>query len=151
VGNPSKPAPHNVGPGLGTGRDPESRLDKVPNVIPLRAEGLWGLRGQTVCALVWDSDISVNYDQGTPLGINASLKGEKLGVVAFEVKDAVYQSGFSSSTLPRVQLTVRDANKVCEGSLGLYKNAPEPRSSSVPTDIRPNNTGDDTGYAYITR
>jgi hypothetical protein len=150
LGNPSQPAPHNVGPGLGTGSNPERLLDKIPHVIPLRAEGLWGLRGKTVCALVWDSDVSINYD-GPPLGINGSLKGEKLGVVAFDVHDAVHLSGFSSSTLPRVQVTVRDANKVCEGPLSLYADAPEPKSSSVPMDVRPNFGGDDSGYAFVTR
>jgi hypothetical protein len=151
LGNPTQPTKHNVGPGLGTGSDPEKRLDKIPHVIPLRAEGLWGLKGKTVCALVWDSDISINYDQGTPLGINGSLKGEKLGVVAFDVLDASYQSGFSSSTLPRVQVTIRDANQVCEGAQTLYSDAPEMKTSSVPADIRPNFAGDDTGYLYITR
>jgi hypothetical protein len=151
LGNPTQAFPHNVGPGLGTGSNPEQHLDKIPHVIPLRAEGLWGLRGKTVCALVWDSDISINYDQGTSLGINGSLKGEKLGVVAFEVHDVVALSGFSSSTLPRVQVTVRNANEVCEGSLTLYGNAPEPQSSSVPMDVLPNVTSDNRNYTYVTR
>jgi hypothetical protein len=151
LGNPSQPFPHNVGPGLGTSRNPERLLDEIPHVIPLRAEGLWGLRGKTVCALVWDSDISINYDQGTPLGINGNLQGEKLGVVAFDVLDVVYLGGFSSSTLPRVQVTIRNANEVCEGPLTLYTDAPEPRSSSQPMDIRPNDTRDNSGYTYITR
>jgi hypothetical protein len=119
--------------------------------MPLRAEGLWGLRGRTVCALVWDSDISINYDQGSSLGINGSLKGEKLGVVAFDVLDVVHLTGFSSSTLPRVQVTIRDANQVCEGPLSLYRDAPEPKSSSEPMDVRPNDPRDDRGYAFVTR
>jgi len=135
LGNP-------VGPGLGTGSNPESLLDKIPNVIPLRAEGLYGLIGKTVCALVWDSDISINYDNP----INGSLKGEKLGVAAFEVLDVVYLGGFSSSTLPRVQIAIRDASTVCGGSLSLYLAAPRPSSSSVPMDIRPNDDVDDSGY-----
>jgi hypothetical protein len=151
LGNPTQPPLHNVGAGLGTGSNPEEHLDKIPHVIPLRAEGLWGLRGKTVCALVWDSDISINYDQGTPLGINGSLKSEKLGVVAFEVHDAVALIGFSSSTLPRVQVTVRDANEVCEGPLTLYGDAPEPQSSSVPMDVLPNDTSDNQNYAYVAR
>jgi hypothetical protein len=155
LGDPTKASAtprHLVGPGLGTGSDPEKLLDKVPHVIPLRAEGLWGLKGRTVCALVWDSDISINYDQSKPdLGINGSLKGEKLGVVAFDVLEVVYLGGWSSSTLPRVQVTIRDANEVCNGKLELYRDAPEPKSSSVPADIRPNHTGDNNGYAFITR
>ena len=82
-----------------------------------------------VCALVWDSDISINYDQSTPLGINGSLKGEKLGVVAFDVRQVVPLSGFSSSTLPRLQVTIRNADQVCNQAQLLYRNAPEPQSS----------------------
>jgi hypothetical protein len=146
LGNPSQPFPHNVGPGLGRGSDPERLLDKIPYVTPLRAEGLHMLIGQTVCALVWDSDISINYGP-----LNGSLKGEKLGVAAFEVQDVVYLSGFSSSTLPRVKVQIRDANVVCEGPLALFGAAPEPRSSSQPMDIRPDFTGDNSGYSWITR
>ena len=146
LGNPTKPAPHDVGKGLGTGSDPEKLLDKIPYVAPLRAEGLYSLIGRTVCALVWDSDISINYGP-----LNGSLKGEKLGVVAFEVHDVVYLPGFSSSTLPRVQLTIRDANQVCVGPLTLFNDAPEPKASSVPMDIRPNNAADNNGYYYVTR
>jgi uncharacterized repeat protein (TIGR01451 family) len=129
-----------VGNGLGTGSDPESRLDKIPYVTPLRAEGLHALIGKTVCALVWDSDISINYGP-----LNGSLKGEKLGIVAFEVHNVVYLSGFSSSTLPRVQLTIRDANQVCQ-NVTPWNDAPEPSASSSPTDIRPNYTADNNGY-----
>jgi hypothetical protein len=146
LGNPANPFPHGVGPGLGTGSNPESLLDKIPYVTPLRAEGLYSLIGRTVCALVWDSDISINYGP-----LNGSLKGEKLGVVAFDVLDVVYLSGFSSSTLPRVQVTIRDANEVCQGPLVLFNDAPEPLSSSQPADIRPNFPGDNTGYTYIAR
>ena len=149
LGDPTQPfatPKHLVGPGLGTGNDPEKLLDKIPHVIPLRAEGLFGLIGKTVCALVWDSDINVNYDKPKPEGINGVLKGEKLGVVAFEVLNVVYLSGWSSSTLPRVQLIIRDPNLVCLGTLGLYLTAPEPKSSSEPRDIRPNNPVDNAGY-----
>ena len=51
-----------VGPGLGAGDDPEAHLDKVSDVTPLRALGLAQLVGKQVCALVFDSDISTNYD-----------------------------------------------------------------------------------------
>ena len=46
LGNPSQPFPHNVGPGLGSGDDPEELLDKIPDITPLRATGLKGLEGQ---------------------------------------------------------------------------------------------------------
>lgn len=156
LGDPTQPLAnpkHLVRSGLGTGSDPEKFLDKVPHVIPLRAEGLFGLIGKTVCALVWDSDINVNYDKPKPEGINGVLKGEKLGVVAFEVPNnansVVYLPGWSSSTLPRVQVIIRDPNLVCLGTLGLYLTAPEPKSSSEPRDIRPNNTTDNQGYGLF--
>jgi len=94
-----------------------------------------------VCALVWDSDISINYGP-----IKGSLKGEKLGVAAFTVLDVVYLNGFSSSTLPRVRIEIKDANQVCEADLSLFTTAPVPSSSSEPADIRPNYTPDNNGY-----
>lgn len=141
LGNPSLSYPHNVGPGLGTGGNPEQFLDNVPNVTPLRAEGLWGLIDRTVCAVVYDSDISINYGP-----LQGSLKGANRGTVAFKVLDVVHLTGFSSSTLPRVQLQILDANVVCEGPQTLYTDAPIPSSSSVPADVKPNDPSDNTGY-----
>jgi hypothetical protein len=59
VGNPSLPYPHDVGRGLGAGRNPESRLDKIPGVTPFHAAGLRALMGMTACAVVYDGDISI--------------------------------------------------------------------------------------------
>jgi len=132
VGNPSLPFTHNVGPGLGTGDDPESLLDKIPDVIPLRATGLALLEGERVCAVVYDSDISINYDP-----INGSLKGANLGTVAFEVLDVRHLMGVSSSSLPEVDIRILDAEVVCEGPLELFTEAPAPISSSEPEDVDP--------------
>jgi flagellin-like hook-associated protein FlgL len=132
IGDPCLPYPHNVGNGLGTGNDPESRLDKIPNVTPLRAAGLKGLIGRTVCAIVYDSDISINY---SPL--NGSLKGETNGVVAFKVLEVKMAQGFSSSTLPLLTIEIVDPCVAFAGGQELYLNAPVPVSSSVPADITP--------------
>ncbi|MBI4608338.1 MAG: hypothetical protein HY726_04950 [Candidatus Rokubacteria bacterium] len=135
VGNPSQPFPHNVGPGLGTpdaNGDREALLDKVPDVTPLRARGLKMLEGQRVCAVVYDSDISVNYQP-----LNGSLKGANLGTVAFDVLAVTQLTGFSSSSLPQVEIRILDADEVCEGPLGLFVTAPEPTSSSEPFDVVP--------------
>ena len=124
-----------AGPGLGTKNahgDRESRLDKVPDVTPLRATGLRMLEGQTVCAVVYDSDISMNYDP-----LNGSLKGANLGVVAFDVLSVTRLEGQSSSSLPEVAIQIRDAAEVCVGPLALFTGAPEPTSSSVPADVVP--------------
>ena len=132
VGNPSQDYPHNVGSELGTGKDPEKRLDKIPDVTPLRATGLSMLVGATVCAVVYDSDVSMNYGP-----LNGSLKGANLGTVAFEVLSVTELVGFSSSSLPEVEILILDAETVCEGELSLFTEAPEPRSSSEPFDTVP--------------
>ena len=135
VGNPGlgpNMLPYNVGPGLGTLPNPEGLLDKIPQVTPLRATGLEQLIGQTCCAVVWDSDISIGYDP-----LNGSMKGVKLGTVAFEVLDVRQLFGFSSSSLPEVDIAIRDAETVCELNLTLNTEAPEPLSSKLPFDIAP--------------
>ncbi len=126
VGLPSLPPPHDVGPGLGAGGDPEALLDKIPNVTPLRATGLELLEGEQVCAVVYDSDISINYGP-----LEGSLKGANLGTVAFEVLDVRKLEGFSSSSLPEVDIEILDAEEICEGELELFTDAPEPISSSL--------------------
>jgi hypothetical protein len=111
VGDPSLPFPHGVGPGLGTRDakgDRESLLDKIPDVDPLRREGLEALVGRTVCAVVFDSDVSVNYDPST-----GSLKGANLGTVAFEV---VELAAARRGALPAATIMILDAAEVCTGS-----------------------------------
>jgi hypothetical protein len=90
---------------------------------------------------VYDSDVSINY---SPL--EGNLQGENLGTAAFHVLDVVYLPGFSSGTLPRVRIEILDANIVCEESLNLYLDAPEPSSSSEPYDVKPNDASDNNGY-----
>ena len=128
-----------VAPGLGAGPgDKEKYLDKIPDVTPLRAEGLEMLEGRLICAVVYDSDISINY---SPL--NGSLKGATLGIVAFTVKlDGVNQLfGQSSSTLPAVTLIVEDADEVCAGDQELFLDAPVPLTSSTEFDVVPGGSG----------
>ena len=133
VGNPKAPFPHGVGPGLGTAYngDREAHLDKIPKVTPLRATGLKMLVGQKVCAVVYDSDISIDY---APLLGN--LKGANLGTVAFEVLSVTKLEGYSSSTLPKVELRILDVGEVCACAHGIL-DAPEHESSSIPMDISP--------------
>jgi hypothetical protein len=122
----------------------QSRLDKIPAVMPLRALGLNSLVGHDVCAVVYDSDISINYDSTTFPYTSGNLQGETLGVVAFHVDETSTLDGFSSSTLPQVTLTINNA-ATC-GAWELF-NAPVPDSSSVPNDrIAP---GSPTGYRAL--
>ncbi len=110
----------------------DSRLDKVPAVMPLRALGLTSLVGRDVCATVYDSDVSLNYDSTRFPFTSANLQGKTHGLVAFRV-DAVTNAKASSSTLPEVTVTILDPS-ACGG--WLLFNAPVPRSSSEPSDTR---------------
>lgn len=124
-----------AGPGLGSpdqDDDREALLDKIPDVTPLRATGIAMLRGRTVCAVVYDSDVGINY---SPL--NGSLKGATLGLVAFEVGEARRRTDGSTGSLPRVSVRIADARDACGGALALFANAPVPRSSSEPYDVAP--------------
>ncbi len=121
------------GPGLGGGDDdPEVLLDKIPDVIPLRATGLTMLKGQVVFAAVYDSDISTNYSP-----ITANLQGDNLGIVAFEVLDVQQRTDGSDSDLPRVTIQILDADELKDDVLFLFENAPVPESSSEPEDTVP--------------
>lgn len=123
------------GPGLGASVPDDNRevlLDEVPDVTPLRATGLAMLKGQTVFAVVYDSDISINY---SPL--EGNLQGGNLGVVAFDVLEVRERTNGSSSSLPQVTIRIQDADRVKELPLHLFVNAPTPSSSSEPMDIQP--------------
>ena len=112
--------------------DREVLLDKIPDVTPLRATGLAMLTGQTVYAVVYDSDISINY---SPLLGN--LQGANLGIVAFDVIRATKRTDGSTSDLPKVTIRIRNVNEVAALKLTLFSNAPVPLSSSEPFDITP--------------
>ena len=43
----------------------------------------------------------------------------------------------SSSSLPKVDIEILDADEVCGGVLELFTDAPEPVSSSDPFDVMP--------------
>lgn len=120
-----------AGPGLG-GNENDDLLDEVPNVIPLRATSLAMLTGQTIIAVVYDSDVSINYDP-----ITGNLQGENLGIVAFEVLEVNERTGGSSSDLPSVNIRILDAASVAQTDLHLFQNPVIPESSSEPEDITP--------------
>lgn len=61
--------------------------------------------------MVYDSDIGMNYGP-----LNGSLKGANLGIVAA-------LTGFSSSSLPKVEIEILDTRRVCEGSPSLFTDA----------------------------
>lgn len=133
-----------AGPGLGSrnqDNDREALLDQVPNVTPLRATGQKMLVGQTICAVVFDGNVGINY---SPL--LGSLKGANLGIVAFDVLDVRRRVGGSTGSLPRVSIRIRDAADVCAGPLALFANAPVPQSSSEPHDVAPPTTAPEARF-----
>jgi hypothetical protein len=90
------------------------------------------LVGKTVLAVVYDGDLSINY---SPL--NGNLMGANLGVVAFDVIKVTERKDGSTSSLPRVTVTVRNASEISQRNLVLFANAPVPSSSSEPFDKVP--------------
>ena len=112
----------------------EVLLDKVPDVTPLRTAGLTSLAEDMtrVCALVYKSHISMNYDP-----LDGSLKGDNRGLIAFDVLSVGTPDG---SVLPEVTVEIvhavtDDGDGACEGDLTLLDDdqAPAPDSSSEPS------------------
>ena len=62
------------------GTFPQSELDKILNVTPLRNNELRDLVGLTCVAVVYDSDISMNVEP-----LNGNLQGGRCGLFAFTV------------------------------------------------------------------
>ena len=115
--------------------DREALLDKIDGVTPLRNDGLELLVGKNVCAVVYDSDVSINYD----VPINGSLKGANLGTVAFNVISTTVlvegvDENVSSGSLREVVIEILDAYVVCNEEQELF-NAPPLMSSSEPYDV----------------
>ena len=136
IGKPCQPFPHNVGEGLGQGDDPEALLDKIPLVTPLRATGLSMLIGKTICALVYDGDVSINYGP-----LTGNLQGANLGVVAFKLLEVKKAIDFSDSTLPLLTVQIVNPCRAFVKKPVLFLDAPEPTSSSEPFDVDPSGPG----------
>jgi len=72
----------------------QSDLDKIPDVRPIRYEGVLELLDRNICAVVHDSDVNVAYLQEpieeNETGVdNANLQGSYKGVVAFNILQVV--------------------------------------------------------------
>lgn len=123
------------GPGLGAPNiddDREVLLDEIQNVTPLRATGLKMLVGYKVLAVVYDSDISINY---SPL--EANLQGENLGMVAFEIVSVSQRTDGSEGSLPAISIRILNVDELSDFGLALFSNVPTPTSSSEPFDVVP--------------
>ena len=93
----------------------ESNLDKIAGVVPLGEADINGLVGKTVCAVVYDSDISVDVKDGY-----GNLQGATLGVTAFTVT-AVGDDASEDDSLPMIVVDLLPSDRVrpaCEASTG---------------------------------
>jgi hypothetical protein len=104
-----------AGPGLGSpddNGDRESLLGSVPNVVPIRADGLEMLVGRTVCGVVYSGDITMTS--------TANLQGPTLGRVAFSIVSLVPAD---DPEHPQVQVQIADWSQSC-GDLVPFADAP---------------------------
>ena len=72
---------------------PQDQLDKINDVMPLRNQELVRLIGRTCVAIVYDSDISINFDP-----LQANLQGERLGAFSFTVLAIEVPGSIAEST-----------------------------------------------------
>jgi len=120
--------------GLGTGDDPEKFLDKISDVRPIRYQGLLGLVDMTICAVVYDSDISIDYLPEDDFSLNkivgggvfsANLQGANLGVVAFKVIEVIEFGGPATANIAeqghddpqeiaKVKIEILNADDTCQ-------------------------------------
>ena len=89
--------------------------------MPLEAPGLELLKGKTVCALLKDSNVSID-ELDPPV---ANMQGQDHGTLAFEVLDVTANAG-GATFLPDAEIRILDAEVVCEQvpPLGLFTKAP---------------------------
>jgi hypothetical protein len=71
---------------------PQEDLDPVYGVMPLGNEEIQALVGRSIVGIVYDSDISINYEP-----LQANLQGERYGQLLFTVLDAVPPGGLPES------------------------------------------------------
>ncbi len=123
---------YEAGPGLGKpdakGRK-ETLLENVPQLAPLRAMGLARLEGKSVCGIVLQGDVRMNY--ATRSG---NIQGPNLGKVAFQVLSTQNSTESTPPPLPSVKVRILDANAVCGDPLVALTTAPLPKSHSEPRD-----------------
>ncbi len=85
----------------GFGVNGEHLLDKIPNVTPQRTAGLQAMVGETCCAVVYDSDISINVDP-----LEGNLQGANLGIIRFTVLSVGVDP--AGSVLPDITIRIED-------------------------------------------
>ena len=84
------------------GTVPQSQLDEIVGVTPLHTAHLLDLVGTSCVAVVYDSDISMNYGP-----INGNLTGGRYGLLFFTVLDVIPPSESADSSSSQWDLVVR--------------------------------------------
>lgn len=124
--------------GIGVAAD-ENNLDKVADARSLGEGEIYALVGKTVCAVVYDSDVS-EVEEG------ANLMGATLGLTGFTVVDAFAAVGDSSSSFPHIVVDLLDAPDVVEACTGAGGSECPPdvdTGDCVPGDGGDGGSGDD--------
>ncbi len=121
---------------------PQSLLDKIPDVMPLRNQELALLAGRTCVAVVYDSDISMNY-----LPILANLQGARYGLFFFTVLDVrvpgTIPESQSSTSLYELEMRVEEVpDDFCVEGLHVPVRDHEPDSIQI-TRARYNSGSDE--------
>ena len=92
----------------------ESDLDETLGIFPLGNSDLVALEGQCICAVVYDSDVSINFTAGG--GTEGNLQGATLGLTAFNVLTTLAPGGLpesgSSTSLKDVEIELVDPELV---------------------------------------
>jgi hypothetical protein len=101
-------------PGFGIGG--EFLLDKIPNVTPMGTAELQAMVGESCCAVVYDSDISINYNP-----LEGNLQGANLGILHFTL--LAVGPDPDGSVLPDITIRVEDPGP-CEGVLVSVEEQP---------------------------
>lgn len=104
-----------AGPGLGSAEESgeRTRLLREAGLRALSADNIEAFRGRSVCAVVYQGDL-------TPKAAGADLSGKTLGLVAFKIMNVIPVSDSS----PSVEVEILDPAEVCQGELSL----PQPGS-----------------------
>jgi hypothetical protein len=107
------------------GTVPQSALDPVFDVMPFRNHDLYDLVGKTCVAVVYDSDISMNY-----LPIQGNLQGARYGLFRFQVLDVVVpgslpESGSSTSLYDVMLMVLPPAEPTFRHALPIRDHEPD--------------------------
>ena len=106
-----------AGPGLGSpdrNGERETLLFSIAGMTPVRASNADFLLGRSVCAVIYDDDLSPPAE-----GFDMSLRGANLGLMAFRVQGVVD----TASPWPGMTVELLDVRETCSAPLQTY---PEP-------------------------